>query len=299
MWLTLSIISLLFNTGMRLMQKAFVSRYPKMNAFRINWLVFSVSLPVIAWIIVENHTVIQHLSGAFWLVLAVVVLGFYPLVNYLYFDVIRHNDLSDVLPLLALTPILTDLFGWFFLDQKPSLTAFIGIMCIFASIYTLHHRKNQTWYAPLQSLATSRAAQAMAVISLTTALAAIGDKFAIERSTTNIYFALNSLGAILILLISDLYFTRKHSPGIQKELTHSSKAKWIMLGGLGITLLANQLIGFAAINAAANTSYTIGIRNLNVVVASLIAIVLYHESVNRYKFISYGLSAIGVVMIAL
>jgi|GEM_PF-2722091 drug/metabolite transporter (DMT)-like permease len=299
MWLSYSIANLIFNTTMRLVQKAFVRSNAHMNSFRINWLTFGVSLPVLVALVVLNAHEITQLPLAFWLVLSAVVLGFYPAVNYLYFDVIRRNELSEVLPLLALVPILTALFGWLFLDQHPSSRALFGIVCIFASIYTLHLRHTTTWYGPFRSLATSRSSRSMAAISLITAAAAIGDKFALQRSTTSIYFTLNSIGALLVLVVFDLIYSHYKPSSVRQELSRLPRSQWILLGSLGVIQLANQITGFAAVNAATNTSYTVAIRNLNIVVASLVALVLYRESVSHYKFLSYGLSALGVVMIAL
>jgi drug/metabolite transporter (DMT)-like permease len=301
MWLSYSVINLICNIGLRLLQKAFVRTNAHMNSFRINWLVFAVSLPIIVALVLINIHIIAGLSIAFWVVLVAVVLGFYPSVNYLYFDVIRRSELSDVLPLFALVPILTALFGWFFLNQHPSSRALVGIVCIFASIYSLNLRHNTTLFGPFKSLATSRSSRSMAAISFITAGAAICDKFAIQRSSTSIYFALNSIGALLVLGIFDMVYSRHQASqrGLLQELRQLPSHQWVLLGSLGIVQIANQISGFAAVNAAPNTSYAVAIRNLNIVATSLIALVLYHESTNRYKFLSYGLSAIGVVMIAL
>lgn len=301
MWFTLSVGGMLFATAVRLVQKGFVHRNPTMNAFRIIWIAFAFSMPVVAVIIARDIHTIMHLSTAFWVVLVAVVLGFYPAVNFLYFDVIRRNELSNVLPLLGLVPILTALFGWLFLNQHPSQLALVGIVLVSASIYCLQMQNSTTWYAPFRALTRFHAGREMGIISIITAIAAIGDKFAIERSSSSIYFALNSLGALLILMIADVIYTNRKRP----EAAHNHKrgrlpaSQWGFLVCLGIVQLGGQLVGFDASRAAANTSYTVAIRNLSIVLASLIALVLYRESVNRYKFLSYGLSAVGVVMIAL
>ena len=299
MWFTLSVASLLLATGVRLLQKDFVRHNPTMNAFRINWLAFAVSMPVVVVLIAQNIHRIERLSGAFWLVLTAVVLGFYPVVNYLYFSVIRRNELSDVLPLLGLIPIWTALFGWLFLDQHPSRLALTGIIFISASLYSLELQQSKTWYEPFRALTSSYKARAVGVVSLITAVAAIGDKYAIERSSSSIYFALNSLGAIIILVIADLIFSWRQHPKPRYKFEHLPTSQWRLLFYLGLVLLGGQLMGFIASNVTVNTSYTIAIRNLSIVVASLLALVLYRESVNRYKFLCYGLSALGVVMIAL
>lgn len=291
---------MLLVTAVRLLQKAFVNRNPNMNPLRINWLTFGVTLPIVIVLIILNMHEVTRLSAAFWLTLTTVVIGFYPTVNYLFFTVIRENELSDVLPLMSFTPILTALFGWVLLGQHPSTLAVVGIICVAAAIYCLHIRGTKTWYGPLQALIRARASHAMLIVSVFTAVAAIGDKYAIEHSNATIYFALNSLGAFLVLFVSDIFFRRiKRYPTVRQELSQQTSSQWRMLCYLGLAQFVNQILGFVAVNAAANTSYTIAIRNLNVVVASLLALALYRESVNRYKLLSYGLAAIGVVMIAL
>jgi drug/metabolite transporter (DMT)-like permease len=298
MWLTVSIINMLLVTAMRLLQKGFVSR-SSMNPFRINWLVFGLSLPVVILLAILNIHVIMGLSLAFWLVLVAVVIGFYPAVNYLFFEVIRREELSNVLPLMSLIPILTALFGWLFLGQKPTILALGGIICVGLAIYCLHLRGSKTWYEPLQALAHARSTWAMAIVSVITAIAAIGDKFAIEHSTTIIYFALNSIGAFTVLLVSDRWPRAKKYPTVRSDLARLSDSQVRLLISLGLVQLMAQMFSFVAVDVSANTSYTIAIRNLNIVTASLLALVLYHESVNRYKLLSYGLAALGVVMIAI
>jgi drug/metabolite transporter (DMT)-like permease len=299
MWLTISIANMLFMTVLRLLQKDFVNHNLTMNPFRINWLVFLSTLPIAIVIVVEHYHTIEHLSFSFWLALAGVVIGFYPTVNYLFFEAIRRNELSNILPILALIPVLTMLSGWLLLNQQPGFLAIVGVLCIAASIYCLQLKNKQSLLKPFSRLLHSKASQAMAVISVITALAAIGDKFAIERSTTSIYFALNSLGAVLVLIISDMLLGRKRGGQVRSELSNLPSREWKILLVLGVTQLFTQISGFAAINAAVNTGYSVAIKNLNIVLASLIALAIYHESISRFKLISYGLSAIGVVMIAL
>jgi len=299
MWFTLSIANMLVMTLLRLLQKAFVTKNRGMNPLRINWLVFLSTVPVAVFILAHNTHTLTLLPSTFWLTLVAVVVGFYPLVNYLFFAVIRTNELSNVLPLLALIPILTMFSGWILLNQHPGYLALAGVFCIAASIYSLEVHHRQSWFEPFSELFHSRAAVAMATVSVITAFAAIGDKFAIERSTASIYFALNSLGAVAVLMIGDLIITRRNRLSVRRELALLSPGEWKILIALALTQLITQVSGFAAINAAANTGYTIAIKNLNIVLASLVAVAIYRESVNRFKLLSYGLSALGVVMIAL
>jgi drug/metabolite transporter (DMT)-like permease len=298
-WLSVSFANMFFMVALRLAQKRFVSS-SKMSTFQINWLSFAISLPVTLVIIVTHARSIEQLSVAFWLVLVAVVVGFFPAVNYLYFRVIRENELSDILPLFGLIPIFTAVFGWLFLGQTPAWTAAIGIVAVSVSIYVLHERAGKAWYQPLLALGSSHAARVMLVVSVITAIAAIGDKFAIQRSSTSMYMALNTTGAFIILAACDLIESRnqgKHA--FRKEMAGLSVSQWKLLAVLGLVQLGTNVSSFAAVNISPNTSYTIAIRNLNIVVASLAAVLLFHERVNRYKLLSYGLSALGVVLIAL
>ena len=297
-WLALGFLNMAFITGLRLFQKSVVNRYPTLNTFRLNWLSALIGLPVFLYIVFQNAHQITGLSEAFWLTLFAVVVGFYPMGNYLYFSVIRKHELSNVLPLLGFIPILTALFGWILLSQPVTTSALIGIVCICLSIYFLRADNTSTWYAPIVSLSRSSAARAMFAASIITALAAIGDKYAIEKSSS-IYFALNSIGAILVLFLCDYLLQMRKKPTFFSELSHIPRKQIVTLVLLGIVFVLTQLIGFAAVNKAMNTSYIIAIRNINIVLASLIAVVLYKESITRNKLLCYGLSAIGIVMIAL
>lgn len=282
MWLTVSIANMLSLAILRLVQKAFVP-----------------TLVVAIGVVIANFHAITELSIVFWLAAVAVVAGFYPAVNYLYFRVIRNNDLSVILPLLGLVPVFAVIFGWLILGQTPSSLALVGILFISLSIYSLQFRSGEAWYEPLRALRSSPAARAMLVISIITAIAAIGDKYAIQRSTTSIYFAINGIGAVIVLVICDFVLTRKSGWKLQQELggLHSNQ-RWLLIW-LAIIQLVVQIFGFIAVNISPNTSYTIAIRNLNIVVASLIALFILRERVSRYKLISYGLSALGVIMIAL
>ncbi|MFI5271199.1 MAG: EamA family transporter [Candidatus Saccharimonadales bacterium] len=298
-WFALSIVNVVCIAGLRLLQKAFVDKYPRLNSFRINWITFAVSLPVVLVIVGQHLHTEAHLSAAFWLTLSFVVVGFYPIVNYLLFEVIRREELSNVLPLLGLVPVLTAISGWLFLGQSATLLALIGIACISLSIYCLQFKKDDHWTEPFRALSHSFSARAMTIISIITALAAIGDKYAIEKSSTQIYFALNTIGAIVILFLCDGVLHMRQNKSFFGQLKNIPPGETRALFILGIVLLACQVSGFMAVNSAPNTSYTIAIRNLNIVLASLTALVIYKESTTQYKLLSYGLSAAGVVMIAL
>jgi drug/metabolite transporter (DMT)-like permease len=299
MWLTISLANMLFLVGLRLTQKKFVAS-STMNAFRINWLTFAMSLPIIIGIIVTHLQPIAHLSSSFWLALIVVVVGYYPLVNYLYFHTIRQNELSSILPLLGLIPVLTALFSWLLLQQTPSWPAVIGIVSISASIYALYQRAGNVWYEPLVALGSSTAARAMGVVSLITAVAAVGDKFAIERSSTSLYLALNTVGALLVLGFCDVMTVRRQdSRTFWREMGRLSNSQWRVLISLGVLWFMAQILGFVAINISPNVAYVQAITSLDIVVASVAAVLLFHERFNRHKLFCYGLSAFGVVMIAL
>jgi drug/metabolite transporter (DMT)-like permease len=298
MWLILSIACLLANTGLRLTQKSFFT-HTSLNAFRANWLMHAVSLPVFIAAALANFSTIQHLSVTFWVVLIAVVSGFYPLVYYLLFKVIKTNDLSEVLPLMSLIPIVTLLTGWLLLAQTPSAIGLIGTVLVSISIYVLRFRPGMHWLQPFKLLFQSGAARAMLVVSIITAVAAIGDKFAIDRSSIAVYSSLNMVGAFIVLFASDLFFSPKDLKHEARETLASIRYSWVVILSMGLLLLMAQITGFAALKYAPNSGYAVGVRNLYIVLASVIALRIFHERTNRYKLLSYGLSALGLIMIAL
>ncbi len=153
---------------------------------------------------------------------------------------------------------------------------------------------------PIKSLTNSSTARAMLIISLVTAMAAIGDKIAISHSSPLAYLALNMTGAFLVLAMCDAIVNTKHVNHARHmvKLKPATNMVWLLLI-MGSLYLLTQLLSFVAIDLAPNTSYAVAVRNLNIVVASLAAIFLFHEELTRYKLLSYGLSAGGVILIAL
>lgn len=298
MWFFLSCLTLIFLAAHRVIEKDFVTKNP-INPFRLHWMTQAVGLPFVAAVIVANFHTITELPLKFWITLAVVVIGYYPLVAYLYLQTIRVNDLSSILPLLSMIPAFTILFGWLLLHQTPSLLGLIGVGFISASIYVLHLRPNLSWSEPIVNILRSKAAKAMAVVSVVTALAAIGDKFAIDNSSAFIYMALNMLGAVGILLAADLILNRQKCRHIKRELQTLKGRPARRIVVLGILLLIIQVSSFTAIALGPVTGYVVAIRNLSIVLASLIAIWLFKEQFNRYKCYSYALSTVGLVLIAL
>ncbi|HXE09987.1 MAG TPA: DMT family transporter [Verrucomicrobiae bacterium] len=299
MWLSVSIINMLAVTATRLVQKRFVNG-SDMNAFRLNWIMFGAGLPITLPIIALHWHTITQLHWTFWLDLVAVVGGYYPAVSYLYIRVIRENELSDVLPLQSLVPVFTAFFGWILLGQDPSWLAFGGLLAVTAAIYVLYSRPRIAWYKPVVTLGSSGAARAMLTVSLITAAAAIGDKFGIEHSSVSIYLALNVTGAVILLVLCDLIAIRRRAARpLKTEAAKLSGRQWTLLACLGVLQIMSIVLSFIAVHISVNTSYTLAIRNLNIVAASLAAVLLLHEHLTRYKLISYGFSALGVVMLAL
>lgn len=298
MWLAASFGALLLLTVLRVLEKDFVTG-SKINPFRLHWLSHSVGIPFIAVVIALNAETINSLSASFWVTLLAVVLGYYPAVSYLYLQTIRANDLSTILPLLSTIPVFTTLFGWILLGQEPSILGLLGVLLISFSIYVLHVHPKMSWKDPLIAISHSKPARAMALVGAITAIAAIGDKYAIDQSTVFIYTALNMLGAIAVLLISDYIMNRYHPAAASVRLKNIKGKSASRIALLGILLLACQVISFTALSLGPVTGYVVAIKNLNIVLASLLAIWLFREKLTRYKTYSYALSAIGLVLITL
>jgi len=298
MWLTLAVGNMLTLAALRLVQKVYLDR-SNLNSFRLSWLMTAFGLPVFIAIAVANYQEISQLSVSFWIVSAVVVIGFYPTVNYLYFNTVRKNNLSDVLPLLSLVPVATLIAGWFLLGQHPTLLGTAGVLLVSIAIYMLQFNPRMHWLDPFKNLVKTDAARAMLIISIITALAAIGDKFAIDRSSTAIYLALNSIGALIVLIICDLFLNRKNIHNIKSEARNASKFSVYTMLFMGALMLATQFLGFAALSLAPVSGYAVGIRNLNLIVASVAALIVLHEPITKNKLASYGISVIGLIMIAL
>lgn len=109
--------------------------------------------------------------------------------------------------------------------------------------------------------------------------------------------ALNLTGAFLILAVCDVVFNITDKKD-NKKIKGQKGTLWLLVVMSSLYLIT-QLLSFVTIDLAPITSNTVAIRNLNVVVASVLAIFLLKEELTRYKMASYALSAAGIVLVAL
>lgn len=199
---------------------------------------------------------------------------------------------------MGFIPIFTTFFGWLLLGQKPTLVTLLGILIICLSIYILRMKKGGDFLDPIKLIFTSSAAKAMAIIGIVTGIAAIGDKVAIDKSSALVYMALNLTGAFLVLVVCDFIFFHQESLTKKTRSKLSQKNILLIFVLMSSFYVLSQFLSFVAIEQAPVTSYAVAVRNLNIVVASLVAIFLFNEKLTKYKTVSYVFSAIGVLLFA-
>lgn len=83
---------------------------------------------------------LQNLSMEFWFAVLFICLICTPLETVFYYKALEEEEVSFVLPLLSLAPVVTLLFSAIFLKELPNVFGVVGVLLIILGIYTLKLR---------------------------------------------------------------------------------------------------------------------------------------------------------------
>lgn len=200
MWFLYALTSALFASVRRTSEKQLSH---KLNHFTIGWTVQLLALPVLLATLLIRGPIFSPLKLGvdFWLPTILVWVGFYPINTFLYINAFKHGELSKILPLSGLGPMVSLLFGLLFLGQTPSFVATMGVLVIAIGIYVLN-LKGRYLHNPLKIFTADKANLYAFLGLLMVAAAGVLDKKAINASGANYYSFVSTLGAVVTLYIS-------------------------------------------------------------------------------------------------
>ena len=271
MWALFSGLSAASLAWRRLGEKK-LSNDSGLPAMTIGWLTRVFALPPLAVFYFGFHyRSLIDLPWDFWWPLGLVVLVFYPLFTYFYYRSIGAGELSEVLPIMSLIPVLTLVSAWFLRGEEPTLWGVIGIIFITTGIYVLHFEKPADLGLPLKALVYSRPSRHMLYVSLILGLATSFDKLAIQAGGPYAYSFFNIAGGGLALYLVD----KISSQGQKPARAYLWKPENI---GLGILESVTSLFLFLALASGSFIAYIIAVRNLNVPIAAALGLIVLKEN---------------------
>lgn len=288
MWIILALLSALFASGRKLQEKRLSNN---INHYIIGWLTHLGALPLSLAITALSGNMLNpfQLGPAYWISALAVTFGFYPLNTFLYYQSLRHGELSAVAPIMSLWPVLSILPAWLWLGEVPSLLGFAGILATVAGVYALGLRGRRL-HKPWQPFVESRSSRyALTAVLLLTAVGVI-DKIGIEASNAQFFSMSNTMGAIFVLY----GMIRWRAPG---ELC-GVRRLWKPLLLPGNLQGLSSMLYFAALSAGP-VAYVTAIRGSGGLVTSLLGVFVLHERFTTAKRLAFGLILVGSVLLAL
>lgn len=289
MWFLSALASALFASVRRTSEKQLSH---KLNHFTIGWTIQMAALPVLLLCLLMFGPIFNpfRLGMNFWLPTILIWVGFYPLNQFLYISAFRHGELSKILPLSSLGPVISLLLGWLLLAQVPSLIAATGIFVIVLGIYVLN-LKGRYLHNPLQIFTADRANLYTLFGLIINAMAGVLDKRAVNASGPMYYSFVSTLGAVITMFISARVTGVSEMPQIKQQ------AKLLLIAGL---LFGVSYAAYILALASGPLAYVIAIRSsCALLIGSLIGFWFFKEPFTGPKFAALVLILTGSTLLAL
>lgn len=287
-WIILAVLSAVFRSVQRLFEKSLSS---KIGPFSLGWITQIFSLPLIVVVFLWDGDFFNPftLPLSFWLPMGIILVFLFPLQTYAYYRAIKEGDLSEVLPILSLSPVFSIFISWLLLGETPTLLGVLGILMIVAAVYFLRLKSNDSLLLPFRHLLRHKASIFMLFASLTMALGGSLDKMAINASSAAYYNFANTLGSGIIFFVialllqkdNDFSFIRKSIPTL---------LSFGLIAALSYTLYILAL-------SSNFVAYVSAIRSSNVVIGSVLGILFLREELTKQKLFSLVLIILGLGLI--
>jgi uncharacterized membrane protein len=263
----------------------------ELHSLTISFMVQLLSLPAILAAVLVRRDIINplHQGLAFWLPLLVVCVGFYPLNAILYLGAVKNGELSKVLPIQSLWPVLSLLPAWLLLHELPTPTAVLGVLLVVCGVYALGLKGKQLHH-PLQPFREDKSSLYMLLAVALVTIAGVLDKIAIEASNATFYSLMSTIGAIFVL-----YTTMRIRKISEIHLLKRRMANLSITGLLQGSSYTSYLIALSL----GPIAYVSAIRSSNVLMGAMLGIVLLKERLTLPKVISSILILIGGVVLAI
>lgn len=209
-----------------------------------------------------------------------------------YMKAIKYSDLSIVLPLLSLSPIITALISLFTEDKTPSLFGAIGIITVCVGIYLINFSQTigNNLLLPFTNILKDQGSRWMVISVLVTSLGSNVSK--IQTTASDPIFSLfvtTFTGSFMMALIVIA----------KKQLDISAiRSNFKQLSLLGILNgLSNAAIRLALKDGY--TPYVFSVKRLNIVFGSIIGMFKFKEKIANTKLLGLVLVVLGIVGMAI
>lgn len=228
---------------------------------------------------------IFHLPKEFWVSILVIWFIFAPVQSYTYYKAMRSADLSHIMPIMSLLPVLNAISSYYLIGEVPSFYGWIGIsLIVFASAMLMFLKKEngkREYHPPVMN---------MVIATMGIAFGSTLDKIAVQASTPFFYSFANIAGSTLTCYVGSLIMKEKLN---LKDIT-SQPGRMTYFG-------VNMAISFGlALHAFkfGQSSYSLAVRSLGFMLPAFWGLLFLKEKLTGEKIIAIILTIIGVIIMA-
>ena len=204
----------------------------------------------------------------------------------------RHEQLSYITPMFALTPLYAAIIGLVILNERPSAVGLAGIFAIVCGVYVVTSDKGIGLRQTATRILHSKGARVGMLIPIAYAVSATMNKAAINDGVT----PLASVAFISAVMgLCNIYVLKTSWSHVVDTLKDINLRKYILIA----SMLGIASVGFAALALnEAFASYALGIRRLDVLITVLIGWKYMGDNNALRRIIGAVIMTIGVVMLS-
>jgi len=289
MWFLLSLSSAFIYSLRSLLEKWSLKKVnPYILAFCVRF--FALPLFILPFIFgIAKLPVLTEVSPNFWMAVILVSFIMTPVEMIFFYKALKMEEVSYVVPLLGLSPLMTAFFGSIFFGEYPSLIGLLGMTVIVFALYLLNAQKNQSSLLdPIKYLLNNKSFKYIMLMMLSYSLGIVVDKLAIN--STDIYFySLVNYGLVsLSLFLIAMFKAKKNFIEIKQNLLPFSI--------IGLVVAVYTWLRFLALERG-NTGYVSAVLSSSVFFSTIFGAMIFKEKNILKKFLIGLLILVGLVII--
>jgi uncharacterized membrane protein len=232
---------------------------------------------------------LSDLPLQFWIAVFTVCIICTPLETIFYYEALKEEEVSLVVPILSLSPVVTLILSIFILKELPNLYGILGIILIVFGIYALklgHAREGIL--QPLHHLRNSRGVRLMFLVLLSLGFGSIIDKIGVTSSNAYMYTLIHYIILSLSLFLIAFF---KAKPHLKEVVTFRKE-----FSAIGF-IVALYTLPYMIALASSYASYVVAIRSVSVLLTIIFAYLFFKEKNIKQKIFAAILIILGLICI--
>lgn len=285
MWLIYALLSAFFASFRKINDKHLSH---SVHHLHLAWMRNIATLPVLGVLALAMHQLLprQTLGTPFWVGLIMATLVTTPLDTLVYFQSLKHGELSKTVPLLALWPVVMLLSGALFLQQIPTVPAIVAVLTIMAGVYVLNTKRGSG--NMLRNIWRDRGTRfGLIGVATVSANSTLGTLAATHSSPLFYAFWSNLASSIVFFAMAQII-----APGKFRGVPVRRIAQGGIIQGLSSTMY------FYAITAG-SVAYVTAARSATTTLAAFLGARHFNEGLERRKVVAICLIALGAIILGI